>query len=220
MRPTHSFKYLPHLAATLLVLASSLAQAQTIYRIVGPDGRVTFSDKAPNNVEKTTTLGAGGRSPLDAAGPGGMPYELRQIANRFPVTLYTGDNCDPCNSGRALLTARGIPFTERTVTTAEDAEALQQLSGGQASLPLITIGGQRVTGFLNSEWTQYLDAAGYPKSSRLPSGYRNPPVTPLAPQPKPQSVAAEEQQAAPVAPVAAPPSVPPASPGNPAGITF
>ncbi len=31
----------------LLAFAAASAQAQTIYRIVGPDGKVTFSDKAP-----------------------------------------------------------------------------------------------------------------------------------------------------------------------------
>jgi hypothetical protein len=71
-----------------------------------------------------------------------------------------------------LLTSRGVPFNERTVTTAEDAEALQRLAG-ESSLPFLTIGGQRLKGFSDSEWTQFLDAAGYPKTSALPSGYRN-----------------------------------------------
>ena len=40
-------------------------------------------------------------------------------------------------------------------------------------------GGQQLKGYSDLEWKQYLDAAGYPKSSQLPSGYRNPPAAPL-----------------------------------------
>ena len=44
--------------AALLCLASSV-QAQTVYRIVGADGKVTFSDKPPVNAEqgKVATTG-------------------------------------------------------------------------------------------------------------------------------------------------------------------
>ena len=63
---------------------------------------------------------------------------------------------------------RGIPFDERTVKSNEDVEALQRLSG-QASLPLLTIGTQQLKGFSDAEWSQYLDAAGYPKSVQLPA---------------------------------------------------
>ena len=39
---------------------SSDANAQQIYRIVGPDGRVTFSDKPPLEASAKATHGAGG----------------------------------------------------------------------------------------------------------------------------------------------------------------
>ena len=40
--------------AAILALLPALAPAQAIYRIVGPDGRVTFSDKPPAASEKAT----------------------------------------------------------------------------------------------------------------------------------------------------------------------
>lgn len=210
------------LAATaLLALAAPSLQAQAIFRIVGPDGRVTFSDQPPAPTEKATALSPSGRAATAAATTsGGLPFELRQIANKYPVTLYTGDGCEPCNTGRAMLTTRGIPFNERTVTTPQDAEVLQRFSG-QNSLPVLTIGGQRLNGFWNSEWNQYLDAAGYPPQSRLPTGYRNPPPSPLAPLPKPIEAPADAAQAnAPAAADTTP--LPPPAPAadNPAGITF
>jgi hypothetical protein len=115
-----------------------------------------------------------------------------------------------------LLTTRGVPFSERTITTNEDRASLQRLTG-DTSLPLLTVGGQRIKGFSDVEWTQYLDAAGYPKTSALPATYRNAPASPLVavaaavkPAEKPSAAAAE--------PAYQPP--PPTNPSNPAGITF
>ena len=109
-----------------------------------------------------------------------------------------------------------MPFTEKTVLTPQDGEALQRQSG-QTSLPQISIGSQQLVGFQDSEWTRYLDAAGYPASSRLPSGYKNAPATPLVAQVKAPPPAAA---AAPTPPSAPPP--PPSGPtaDNPAGIRF
>lgn len=189
------------------------AQAQTVYRIVGPDGKVTFSDKPPASAEqgKVATTGVG--ASVGASGVA-LPFELHQITSKYPVTLYTGPDCGPCGSGRAMLSSRGIPFTERVVTSNEDIAALQRLTG-EASLPFLTIGGQRIKGFSDAEWTQYLDAAGYPKTSMLPAGYRQSPAIPLVvvQKPEPAKVVVTPE---------APPPVMTGSPGpaNPAGIQF
>ena len=113
---------------------------------------------------------------------------MQQIASRYPVTLYTGDNCGPCASGRNLLNARGIPFAERTVNTPDDVAALQRMSG-DISLPFMTIGAQQIKGYSDTEWTQFLDAAGYPKTSQLPPGYRASAPTPFVAVQRPVSAA-------------------------------
>lgn len=199
-----------------LLLAAGLAQAQTIYRVVGPDGKVTFSDKPPVAAANVTATEAGGKAGGTSAPA--LPFELRQVVSQYPVTLYTSSNCAPCGSGRALLSSRGIPFTEKTVNTAEDSDALQRISG-ENSLPFLTIGGQQIKGFSDSEWTQFLNAAGYPKASVLPSAYRNPATTPLVVVQKQVPAAkAEENQNQPQSP--APSQAPVNSPSNPAGIKF
>ena len=111
-----------------------------------------------------------------------------------------------------------MPFEERTVKTNEDIGALQRMSS-QSSLPLLKIGTQQLNGFSDAEWSQYLDAAGYPKSAQLPPGYRNPPAQPLvAMQPAVQPAPAASAPAAPPAPAPAAASGP--TPSNPAGIKF
>jgi glutaredoxin len=198
----------------LLVLACTGLHAE-VYRIVGPDGRITYSDKPPVEGAKGTASGTVA-SATDASAT--LPFALRQIANRYPVTLYTGPACGPCITGRALLMSRGVPFSERTVNSNEDNAALQRLSGDN-SLPFLTIGGQQIRGFSDLEWTQFLDAAGYPKTSQLPPSYRNVPAAPLVAVQKPAAPAEGEAAAAarpqaPVRPAA------PARSDNPAGITF
>ena len=199
-------------------LLSPLAQAQQVYRIVGPDGKVTFSDQPPPATAnaKTSTANTSGSG---NAAPTGLPFELRQVASKYPVTLYSGENCAPCGTARAMLVNRGIPFSERTVTTKEDLTALQRLSG-DTSLPFATIGSQQLKGFSDAEWTQFLNAAGYPPASVLPASYRPPAATPLVAVSTPPAAAANgtaRPAAAPAAPSVAPP---PPSANNPAGIKF
>lgn len=218
-RAVRSFS--PNALLAMLLLGGSLifmalpSHAQQVYRIVGPDGKVTFSDQPP-----PAASGAKISAGIPGAGGGasaGLPFELRQVANKFPVTLYTGDKCAPCGSARAMLTSRGIPFSEKTVNTNEDIEALQRISG-DAPLPFVTIGSQQLKGFSDAEWTQFLNAAGYPATSTLPAGYRNPPAVPLVAVSKPASAAAPAANAAPRAPTA--PAAPPPNVSNPAGIKF
>ena len=171
------------LACAALTLAAS-THAQTVYRIVGPDGKVTFSDQPPPPASKAkvTTAAPGGGSAVNAS----LPFELKEIVQRYPVTLYTSANCSPCASARNLLTSRGVPFTERTINNNEDVDALKRISGS-TNLPVGTIGSQQLKGFSDDEWSQFLDAAAYPKTSVLPASYKQ-----SAPRPLVTSKAADE----------------------------
>ena len=164
----------------LCVAVGGLAHAQSVYRIVGPDGKVTFSDQPPPASAKAAAPSAATAGNDSAQTSGArLPLELRNAVSQFPVVLYTGKDCAPCNSGRNMLTNRGVPFTEKTVDNPESTDALKQLSG-QSSIPLLTIGTQQLKGYSDATWGQYLSAAGYPKESALPRGYRNPGPAPLA----------------------------------------
>ena len=211
-------------AAVILATAGWLApavNAQQVFRIVGPDGKVSFSDQPPpaaSNAKTTTSAGSSGTK--SGAAGGALPYELKQISGKYPVTLYTSESCGPCASARTLLTGRGVPFTEKTITSPEDIKALQRLSG-DASLPFATIGGQQLNGFSDIEWTQFLNAAGYPAASALPASYRQAAATPLVAVAAAPSAAPAGANTAPPARPAAPAAVPPAtSANNPAGIKF
>ena len=205
---------LHRLSGFALLLVAAGAMAQPVYRNVDKNGKVTFSDRAPT---ASTEPAAGPQAAVATPANAGLPYELRQVAQRYPVTLYTGEECTPCNAARTLLTTRGIPFEERTVKSNEDIEAFKRMSS-QNSLPLLTIGSQQLKGYADAEWSQYLDAAGYPKSNSLPAGYRNAPARPMIAQ---QAAPAPRAAAAPAAQPASPAPAPnDPSPSNPAGIKF
>ncbi len=205
-------------AAAAVLMLIGYAHAQTIYRAVGADGKVTFTDKQPTSASGVTATDSSGK-PLAAANAS-LPYELRLVVAKYPVTLYTSSDCAPCNVGRNLLASRGVPFTEKTVNSAEDARALKSISG-ESSLPFLTIGGQQIKGYSDSEWTQFLNAAGYPKSSQLPGGYQNPAPAPLVVVQQIEPTAKPQDKPAQVNNAATEPRLPPVDPNaNPAGIKF
>lgn len=205
--------------------------AQSLYRIVAPDGTITYSDRpltqnaAPLNKASATTPAAsaadGENSNNTSANTPTLPYALRQAIAKYPVVLYSGNSCTPCDGGRSLLQTRGIPFTERTITTREDVDALKRQMGDD-NLPYLTIGSQKLKGFSSEEWQQYLSAAGYPTRSVLPSGYKNPPSSPLVAvkkrdEPKPPTIAPAPN---PVEEETPPPSNPSTEPNKPRGFVF
>ena len=205
----------PRVALTLaLALLALPAVAQ--FKVIGADGKVTYTDREPSASEgKVVPLGsrAAVAQPQAPAEPE-MPFELRQAMTRYPVTLYvTSTACEPCNSGRQMLKQRGVPFNERIVVTAEDSEALERLSGAREA-PTLAVGSHIARGYSSEIWGSYLDAAGYPRESRLPSTYQYraaAPVVDRRAQATPGAEARAETRTLPTAPAAAPP---------PSGIRF
>jgi hypothetical protein len=160
-----------------LALSASLS-AHALYKVVGPDGRVTYTDRPPAaNQGRVSGLTASGAPAPDVS----LPPELRQITSRWPVTLYTAPECSPCDEGRRLLRARGVPHTEKTVMGNEDREAWSRIVGGPEA-PGLTIGAQALRGLQSDRWHEYLDAAGYPRNSKLSPTYQFPAPLPLVPR--------------------------------------
>lgn len=162
----------------LAALVVAAFPAQALYKVVGPDGRVTYTDRPPAGASAQqlapSVAGAGRGRSADAA----LPLELRQAAARYPVTLYVVASCPPCDSARALLRGRGIPYTEKIVVNNEDSDALQRLTGTRDA-PTLTVGTQPLRGFSADVWNFYLDSAGYPRESRLPAGWQYAPAVPV-----------------------------------------
>jgi glutaredoxin len=186
-------------AAALLAGAATGASAQ--YKIVGPDGSVTYTDKPPAAADVHV-----GNQGVNGSGTAGVPFDVQKAMQRYPVTLFAAKGCAPCDQARSWLKSHNIPFSEYSVETNSDIEALKSRFG-EPQLPVVTIGGQSMKGFNAADLQGYLDAAGYPKQARL-SGYNWPAATPLAPI---KAVPAPAQVAQPAPAPAPAPIAPPAS---------
>ena len=168
-----------------LVLA---VPASAQYKVIGADGSVTYTDRAPVDANaKVQAMRRDGSLAATAPVAGtpaipalvALPFELRAVVARFPVVLYTtNQDCAPCLQARKLLTERGVPYSERSVSNDDDIGALQRLTGGR-SVPALTLGAQALRGFQEQDWQATLDLAGYPKESRLPRGWQPAPISPL-----------------------------------------
>jgi hypothetical protein len=187
------------LAIVMLAAAIAPALAQTQYRWQDKDGRTVFGDNPPadaRNVKPLAPASSQSTSPLD-----GLPYEVRRVAERFPVTLYTAAAaCSPCDSARVLLRTRGVPFTERSIGTPADRTAFERLGAGD-QVPLLQVGSQRSSGFEAGAWHGMLDLAGYPRESRLPVTWKAPAPRSLAEPADPSSPAAAGPAATSTTPV-------------------
>lgn len=197
-----------HSLLALAAFAAAALPAHAMYKVVGPDGKVTYTDRPPPVVQGRVTPLASSATGVQEAP---LPIELRQATQRYPVTLFTTTDCAPCDDARRLLRQRGIPHTERLASTDEDREAWARVTGGSEA-PAALIGTQPVRGFAPDRWNQYLDAAGYPRESKLPPTWQFAAPAPLVPP---------RQAQARVAPPAAQPeaqaprddAAPPATPG-------
>jgi len=160
-----------------LLLGGAAFGALAQYKIVGPDGKVTYTDKPPSPSDIRIGGSAGSGS---GESSGGLPYAVRQASARYPVTLYAAKSCSACDLARQWLRGHAIPFAEYSIDGDADVTQLKQRFN-DGTVPVVTIGTQVLKGFSSSELQSYADAAGYPKDARLP-GYSWPAAVPLAPR--------------------------------------
>lgn len=201
---------LARMAAMTASLAALAMPAVAQYKVVEPDGRISYTDRPPSgSTARVTPLG---REPVTTtpAPQDALPQDLRQVVTRFPVTLYSAADCPPCDGGRQLLLQRGVPFSEKLIVSDADTEALERLSGAR-TVPTLTVGAQVLRGLSPGEWASYLDLAGYPRESKLPKGWQPAPAAPLvARNAPPAPTASAPARAAARAPAPAPEVSPPA----------
>jgi glutaredoxin len=148
------------LLACLAIMPSGV-QASDLFRWVDKAGKVNYGDIPPagaTDVERITFSSQPAQNEY-------LPYETRRAMENFPVTLYVGNECgDPCDHARALLTKRGIPFSEKLLKYKEDIDAFRKLSGFDG-VPALSVGKSFLRGFQAERWHGELDIAGYPKTA-------------------------------------------------------
>ena len=152
---------------SVLFVASGYSQAAGLYKWVDKTGKVHYGDQPAEDAIKPEQKNF---SASVSTNDDDLPYSLRKAKSEFPVTLYVASNCgDLCVQARAMLNKRGIPFSEKSLSTTEDISAFKSKYGGN-STPALTIGKTFLSEYEAGQWNSELDSAGYPKTA--PYGLR------------------------------------------------
>jgi glutaredoxin len=162
------------LQASAVETPDTVAQ-KVLFRWTDFKGQVTYGDRPPpdaQNLLKIDMRFIGDQTQSL------LPYLVRRAASNFPVMLFTSKNCAPCGSARDYLNKRGVPFAERTIETGDDSMEFKRLTGAEG-VPVAMLGTRPLIAFDPKEWSDALDATGYPSTSQLPATFKQEPARPL-----------------------------------------
>ena len=154
------------------------APSQAQFKVIGADGKVTYSDREPNTSEgRVVPLGArasahaGRRRRLAVrAAPGRASIRSRSTSRRRLRALQRRARA-PQAARRSFSERTGRHRRRQRGAEAPDRRARRSVADDRladAARPVAS-----------DTWNSYLDAAGYPRDSRLPSTYQYRPATPL-----------------------------------------
>lgn len=144
----------------LFLFAPPLVAAQ-LYRWVDSDGKVHYTDQAPDAKAKNVEQRKFGGNVIDTSE---LPYATRLALKNFPVTLYANDCGEPCKLALDHLSKRGIPFERKTIKDQAESEQLKKIAGA-LEVPTLVVGKTTLKGFHSQNWDSALDTAGYPKTA-------------------------------------------------------
>lgn len=132
------------------------ASAQQIYRVVGADGRVQYTDKPPAGAQAAPV-----ESRINSySGVPTVSGTAPAAATRPEVKMFATDWCPYCRKAQAYFAQRGIRYTHVDIEKSDAARAEYQRLGGRG-VPVILVGTQRMNGFSEERLAQMLKAAGY-----------------------------------------------------------
>lgn len=147
------------LVTALMAIGIPAAQADTLYKWVDSQGRISYHDQPPPD-------GAGYRVEEKVLGTGNKHKEddtLAKVAEKFPVALYSVPDCGSCDLARLYLQKRKVPFTEQNLNTDPELQQTLKKKIGSLSAPTIMIGEKVMKGYVESVLEGELDGVGYPK---------------------------------------------------------
>jgi glutaredoxin len=134
----------------------SVASAQ-LYKWTDDQGRVQYSDKAPDKGGKKVDVKINSYSGAPLVSGAGKPVA---DGTRGSVKLYTTTWCGYCAKARAHLKSKGVPYEDLDVEkSAQGKHEFAALKG--RSVPVILIGNQRMDGFDPSRMDAMLKTAGH-----------------------------------------------------------
>lgn len=159
------------LAALVALTSAGVADAaDTVYKVVAPDGSVIYSDRPPD-ASKSATLEFRHlpASPLSESAIRFRAEIEKSIKARTAalsepqageLRFFTAQWCPHCRRAKAYLAQRRVPFTEYDIETPDGMTAFVQ-AGGRA-VPLLVSSTGRVQGYSEGSYDRFLIASRRP----------------------------------------------------------
>jgi glutaredoxin len=133
------------------------AAADTVYKAVGPDGEITYSDKPPADRARTNTLEFRNlpssplpahvlrfREQLEKSAEGRI--NAARATRASDAVLFTASWCGHCKRAKTHLAAAQISYVEYDIENADGMRAFIN-AGGSGGVPLLVAGDRRIQGY-------------------------------------------------------------------------
>jgi glutaredoxin len=144
-----------HILSLLGCLISSGQTAAEIYKVVGSDGKITYTDKPPANGPAGTVKQLTITSHTGSTEQGALAQQpdWRSILQRKPeaagnvnIVMFSTDWCGYCKQARQYMRSQNIAFTDLDVEK-NDSARKQYASLGGRGVPFFVIGKRTLSGF-------------------------------------------------------------------------
>jgi glutaredoxin len=147
------------IANVVLLLQVTAVNAIELYKSVGPDGKIIYSDRpsAEAKLEKKLVLKDLPASQLSTETAAAIDRlrqnapQLPKAANASDTVLFTTSWCGYCKKARAYLASKNIPYQEIDIET-EDGLSAYVRAGGTQGVPMLVSKGQSIMGFTADEY--------------------------------------------------------------------
>ena len=145
------------------------AHAETLYKVIGADGKTTYTDRPPADAKSTTAMqfSDAPSTPLPDSvmryqaelqkGMQGRLAQAKQLDAIGTVTLFSATWCGHCTKAKAYLRSKRISFQEFDIDTPSGGRAYFE-AGGKRGVPLLMAGGKRLEGFSDGAYDYFFAA--------------------------------------------------------------
>ncbi|BBA36114.1 glutaredoxin-like protein, YruB [Methylocaldum marinum] len=143
------------MAVLLFAVAFGTVGEAEVYKLTGPDGRVTYTDSRSEGgintkVEVVETGSYAGEAELAPIG---------EAAASRKVTIFTTEWCGVCRKAKSYMASQGIAFDEFDIEKSRSARSRFDKLGARG-VPVILVGKEKMTGFSAGKLKAMLDRAG------------------------------------------------------------
>lgn len=155
------------LALLCVVALCAAAHAETLYKVIGPDGKITYTDRPPEDGKSKATTMQIQSAPSTPLPDSVLKYQAelqKSMQNRLAAAkemgsmgtpvLFSAAWCGYCTKAKSYLAAKKIGYREVDIDTEDGAKAYFE-AGGKKGIPLLVAGSKRQQGFSEASYDSF-----------------------------------------------------------------